>query len=443
MSKPITNENRKAYSQAYNESTVRQIATLAFAKADIKDASYNLKDAKNTNFQFSIDIKTLPVTNQERSGRCWLFSALNVLREKIAADLNMENFELSQSYMAFWDKFERANSFLENIMATADLPTDDRNVSFLLATGVHDGGQWEMFANVVRKYGLVPKNVYPETYQSSHTGSVNHILNQSLKAEAVKLRKMVKDNADEAALQAEKEACLAKVYAYLCSCYTEPPVEFDFEYVDKDKNYHLEKGFTPESFYQKYIGDYFDHVISIINAPTADKEYHKTYTVRYLTNVVGGHDVVHLNLTMDEFKEAVIKQLSDGKVVWFGSDVGHDGDREKGLWDDKAYNLPLTTGLDLTLTKAEGLDYLFSAMNHAMVITGVNLVDGKPTKWKIENSWGDQSGLKGYYACSDSWFDKYVYQAAVEDRYLGELAEFAKQDPIMLEAWDPMGTLAD
>ena len=328
-------------------------------------------------------------------------------------------------------------------MATADLPTDDRNVSFILSTGVHDGGQWEMFANIVRKYGIVPKSVYGETYQSSHSQGPNRYLNQALKREAAVLRDMIHNGASEEELQAEKNSMMSKVYSFLCSCYNEPPCTFDLEYTDKDKKYHIVKNMTPHRFCEEYVGDLLDNSVSVINAPTKDKEFHKTYTIRYLTNVVGGHDVVHLNLTMEEMKAAIIAQLSAGKVVWFGSDVGHDGERKKGIWDDNAYNVSLMTGLDLDINKENGLDYGFSAMNHAMVITGVNLEDGKPTKWKIENSWGDDAGNKGYYICSDSWFDKYVYQAAIEKEYLGDLAALADQEPIMLEAWDPMGTLAD
>jgi len=440
---PITEKELQSWSRDYRESPERQLATLALSKTSVKDAIYSVGDSFRMTQKFSIDIPTLPVTDQKHSGRCWLFSATNVLRERVAKTLNLEDFQLSQSYLAFWDKFERCNLFLENILETADKPTDDRNVAFLLTTGVHDGGQWEMFANIVRKYGLVPRDVYGETFQSGNTGSMNALLNRSLKHCAARLRTMACASAGEEALRAEKERMLGTIYAFLCSCYTEPPKTFDFEYVDKDKQYHRENGMTPLGFYEKYVGDLLEKTVSIINAPTADKAFHKTYTVRYLGNVVGGREVCHLNLPMDEFKAAIVRQLEAGKVVWFGSDVGKHGERDKGVWDDRSYNAALMTGLELELTKAEALDYWFSAMNHAMVITGVNLTDGKPNRWKIENSWGDKGGEKGYYVCSDSWFDSYVYQAAVEAEYLGDLAELAKQPPIMLEAWDPMGTLAD
>ena len=439
----ISQQQLADWSADYNGCAQRRLATMALSKSDLSAVAYVPQNGFAMKQKFSVEIPTLEVTNQQASGRCWLFAATNVLRERIAKELNLEKFELSQSYLAFWDKFERANYFLESILETANLPADDRTVSFVLATGVHDGGQWDMFANIVEKYGVVPKDVYNETYQSCHTNSMNHYLNRNLKICAAKLRTMAAEGRPEAEIQATKSEMLGRVYGFLCSCYTEPPRTFDFEYVDKDKNYHIEKGMTPASFCEKYVGDLLKKTVSVIHAPTKDKPYHKTYTIRMLGNVVGGREVRHLNLTMDEFKAAVIAQMQAGKVVWFGSDVGKFGEREKGVWDDQSFDAALLTGLDMEISKADALDYGFSAMNHAMVLTGVQLEDGRPVRWKIENSWGDANGEKGYYVCSDSWFDQYVFQAAVEREYLGDLAALADQTPAVLEPWDPMGTLAD
>ncbi len=439
---PITEKELAEWSLAYAGSAERQLATLAFSKTDIADAVFSGRDAFSMTHTFSVEIPTMRVTDQQKSGRCWLFAATNVLRERIAKDLDLEDFQLSQSYLAFWDKFERCNYFLESVLDTAALPVGDRTVSFILAGGVYDGGQWEMFANIARKYGLVPRDVYGETKQSAFTGSMNHYLNRALKHDAARLRALVADGASAETLRAEKEAMLGQLYGFLCSCYTEPPKVFDFEYVDKSKTYHVERGLTPQGFFDRYARELLDRTVSVINAPTADKPWHKTYTVRYLGNVIGGRGVRHLNLPIDEFKAAILSQLEAGKIVWFGADSGKFGNREQGVWDDRCFHAEQMTGLDLSLSKAEALDYHYSAMGHAMVFTGVNVVDGKPNRWKIENSWGDASGRKGYYVCSDSWFDQYVYQAAVEREYLGELAVLADQEPIELDPWDPMGTLA-
>ena len=312
---PVTERQLQVWSDAYAACPQRRLATRALSKCDLNDVAFVSAGAQAMRQKFSLEIETLEVTNQQSSGRCWLFAALNVLRERIAKEKNLEAFELSQSYLAFWDKFERCNYFLESILETAGLPTDDRTVAHILSTGVHDGGQWDMFVNVVRKYGVVPKDVFDETYQSSHTAAMNRVLNQSLKACAARLRAMVAAGEGEDAIQAEKESMLGRIYGFLCSCYGEPPASFDFEYVDKDKAYHIEKGLTPLDFCAKYVGDLLDRTVSLIHAPTQDKPYHKTYTVRFLGNVVGGGDVRHLNLTLDEFKGAILRQLEAGKVV--------------------------------------------------------------------------------------------------------------------------------
>ena len=421
----------------------RRLAARALSKTDLNDVAFVPAAAGRLRHKFSLEIPTLPAANQKSSGRCWLFAACNVLREGIARARNLDRFELSQSYLAFWDKFERCNYFLESILETAGLPADDRTVMFILQTGVHDGGQWDMFANIVRKYGIVPKDVFDETHQSENTRQMNYVLNRYLKRCAAGLRRLASSGADGAALQAEKEAMLSKAYGFLASCYGEPPARFDFEYVDKDRHYHVEENLTPLAFAERCgVPQLLGDTVSVIHAPTKDKPYGKTYTIRFLGNVAGGREVRHLNLALEDFKAAILAQLRDGKPVWFGSDVGHFGERNLGIWDDRCFDFGLLSGLPMDVSKEDALDMGLSAMDHAMVLTGVHLENGKPMRWKIENSWGDEHGEKGYYICSDSWFDLYVYQAAVERRYLGEKAGLYDQTPAVLEPWDPMGTLA-
>ncbi|MBR4710589.1 MAG: C1 family peptidase [Clostridia bacterium] len=439
----ITQQQLDKWTAAWEASPERQLAALALSASDLKQVAYSQQAANRMHQHFSLELQTLPVANQKHSGRCWLFAAANVLREGIAKELGLERFELSQSWLAFWDKFERANYFLERIAETAGLPTDDRTVSFILQTGVHDGGQWTMFVNIVEKYGIVPKDAFDETWQSGNTRSMNYLVNRALKAAAPKLRALIRGGASAEEIRALKDDVLGRIWGFLCSCYGEPPKTFDFEYTDKDKVFHAERGLTPKAFADRYASRILADTVSVIHAPTADKPLHRTYTIRFLGNVEGGRPVVHLNLAMDELKAAIIRQLQAGKVVWFGSDVSHDGQRELGIWDDRCFGFELLSGLDLEISKEDALDYGFAAMNHAMVITGVNLVDGRPDRWKIENSWGDENGEKGYYVCSDTWFDRYVFQAAIEREYLGDLADLAKQEPAVLEPWDPMGTLAD
>lgn len=444
MSSNITPADLAGFREGYRADPMRQAMTRVLYTTDISKVICRPDDARKMVFKFSTDIKTMKSTNQKSSGRCWLFAATNVLREHIAKELNLEDFELSQSYMAFWDKFERCNYFFEAILETADLPLNDRTVNFLLQGGLSDGGQWDMFTSLVRKYGVVPKDAMPETFQTSNTRGSNQYISKFMRKNALSLRKMAAGGASREALEAEKKALLAKCFSFLSSCYGEPPETFDFEYVDKDKNFHRESGMTPLSFRDKYFDGVWDDYVSLIHAPTADKPFDRLYTIKYLGNVAEDKGVRHINLTMEELKAAVLRQLQDGEVVWFGSDCGKFGDRDSRFWDDQSFDSLPATGLDVAMTKEEMLDCCDSAMNHAMCFTGVNIgEDGKPNRWKIENSWGSEGLNEGYYMASDSWFDLLVYQAVVHKKYLGDKAAILDTDPIVLDPWDPIGSLAD
>ena len=444
MSSNITPADLAGFREGYRADPMRQAMTRVLYTTDISKVICRPDDARKMVFKFSTDIKTMKSTNQKSSGRCWLFAATNVLREHIAKELNLEDFELSQSYMAFWDKFERCNYFFEAILETAGLPLNDRTVNFLLQGGLSDGGQWDMFTSLVRKYGVVPKDAMPETFQTSNTRGSNQYISKFMRKNALSLRKMAAGGASREALEAEKKALLAKCFSFLSSCYGEPPETFDFEYVDKDKNFHRESAMTPLSFRDKYLDGVWDDYVSLIHAPTADKPFDRLYTIKYLGNVAEDKGIRHVNLTMEELKAAVLRQLQDGEVVWFGSDCGKFGDRDSRFWDDQSFDSLPATGLDVAMTKEEMLDCCDSAMNHAMCFTGVNIgEDGKPNRWKIENSWGSEGLNEGYYMASDSWFDLLVYQAVVHKKYLGDKAAILDTDPIVLDPWDPIGSLAD
>ena len=394
-------------------------------------------------YNFDINIKTMSATNQKASGRCWLFAATNVCREIIAAKCNIGEFELSQSYLAFYDRLEKSNYLLESVIELIDKDYDDRTLTFLLENGVGDGGQWDMFVNLVNKYGLCPKNVFPETNTSSATRDTAQVINFNIRKFA-SVAKALYQNKGLDAVRKVKDELLDKIYVLLSDAYGLVPQSFDFEYTDKDGKYHLEKGFNPVSFKERFLGNVLDDFVSLINAPTKDKPFGKTYTIAYLGNVVGGKDVKHLNVTMDRMKELILAQLKDNRIVWFGSDVGFYGDRELGVWDDQKFDLETPFGLSLMMDKGESLDYHASQMNHAMCITGVSFKDNEPRKWKIENSWGMERGKNGYYIMSNTWFDQFVYQAVVDKKYLNEKELKALEEkPIVLKPWDPMGSLAD
>lgn len=438
----ISKEHLSKLLKDYKNEKVFDVARHALANSEIPNVALNKDNVKEMDFNFDINIETMDATNQKASGRCWIFAATNVLREMIAKEKNIKFFELSQSYIAFYDKLEKLNYTLEALIEMIDKDYDDRTLQFMLA-GIGDGGQWDMFVSVVKKYGVCPKNAFPETYTSSATRYINSLVNAEVRRFASDSRKVFAKGGMDAVYQL-KNQLMDRFYRALVSVYGLPPEKFDFEYTDSKNVCHVEKGYTPESFFEKYVGNKLDEYVSIINAPTKDKPFGKSYTVKYLGNVVGGKQVKHLNLPMERMKELILSQLKDNQIVWFGSDVASYGDRVNGVWDDGLFDFKSLLELDIKMDKGESLDFRSSAMNHAMCITGVAIRDGKPTKWKIENSWGTANGQKGYYIMSASWFDQYTYQAVINKKYLTKEELAAYEDkPIELKPWDPMGSLAD
>jgi len=393
---------------------------------------------------FSLDLTKDKVSDQKASGRCWMFAALNTFRHKMIAGFQLEDFELSQAHTFFWDKYEKSNWFLEQVIATADQELTSRKVKFLLDTPQQDGGQWDMVVALFEKYGVVPKSVYPESISSSNSRELNQILNKLLRQDAQILRELVVEGADLAELQAKKEELLQEVFNFLAMNLGLPPRQFDFSYRDKDNHFHSESGLTPQTFYQKYVDLKLDDYVSIINAPTADKPYGRSYTVEMLGNVVGSKPVRYLNVEMDRLKELAIAQMQAGETVWFGSDVGQSSNRKAGVMAEGMHDFTASMDIRLTQDKAGRLDYSESLMTHAMVLTGVDLDEnGKAKKWKVENSWGEKVGNKGYFVASDAWMDEYTYQIVVRKEFLtaAELAAY-EAEPTVLSPWDPMGALA-
>ena len=432
-------KQNKQYAKSQKDTILRHALVTNPLPNVVRSNDYSAK----TDFKFKIDLNTMKATNQKSSGRCWIFAACNVLREIIGNKLGIKDFEISQSHIAFYDKYEKFNYALESIIDLIEDDPDDRVLAHVLELGIQDGGQWDMFVNIVKKYGICPKNVMIETYQSSNTGAMNQLINVQIRKFAATAQRLYKEKGLEE-VRKLKDEVLAKMYSFLCNCYGVPVDKFSFEYVDKDGKYTNSKNFTPKSFFEAYIGDSIDEYVSIINSPTADKPFMKTYTIAYLGNVIGAKDITHLNLPIERLKELVFNQLKDGSIVWFGSDCSKEGNREDGIWDDHQFDYANAFGLDYDYSKEDALNYHISVMNHAMCITGVSHENGKPTKWKIENSWGTDRANAGYYIMSDSWFDKYVYQAVVNIKYLNDEEKAAlKQEKIILKPWDPMGSLAD
>lgn len=444
MGKEITFDQLKNYEETFTACRGNRIAMNAVTNSGVYAASKNPEAFRTDLHQFSISLEQGEITNQKRSGRCWMFAALNTLRFQVIKKLNLETFELSQAYTLFYDKLEKANYFLESILETLDQPTDSRLIAWLLMAPVNDGGQWDMICALVEKYGVVPKACMPETYSSSNTGEMNSVVTEKLREDACVLRTAYQQGKSLEELRTMKEEMMSTIYNMLTICLGVPPKTVDLEVRDKDKKFIRDTGLTPQEFFHKYVGLDLSDYISVINAPTQDKPYWRSFTVKFLGNVRGGRPVKYVNLPIEELKKAAIAQMKDGDPVWFGCDVGKSSERTEGLMALDLFDTKDLFKTDFTMTKAQRLDYGHSLMTHAMTFQGVDLDDaGRPTRWRVENSWGKDTGKDGYYVMTDDWFNEYTYQVVVNKKYLpAEALAAYEQAPIELEPWDPMGSLA-
>ncbi|MCI2048518.1 MAG: C1 family peptidase [Lachnospiraceae bacterium] len=445
MDKAIKEKDLRQFGRVFDSSETAHVAMNAVVKNGINASALNSAAGAIYPRVFPIEVEAGEVCNQKKSGRCWMFASLNVMRIDVMKKLNLKNMELSQSYPFFYDKLERSNMFLETMLETLEEPLDGRLMAFLLQDPVGDGGQWDMFRSLIDKYGVVPQEIYPESQASSNSRELHDWLTRKLRGWACELRQRHEAGESVAALRASKEKMMEDVYRMLAITLGRPPMSFTWEARDKDGHFVQVADITPQDFFRKYVGWNLDDRITVINAPTADKPYHRTYTVKYLGNVEGGkYPVKYLNLPMEDLKALAVAQLRDGQTVWFGSDVDQFSDDKIGHLALDAMEVGRLFGVDFPMTKAQRLDYGESLMTHAMVITGVDLDEkGNPVRWKVENSWGKEVGKDGFYVMSDEWFSEYAYQILLDRKYLSE-EQRAELDtkPKVLQPWDPMGSLA-
>jgi len=380
------------------------------------------------------------VTNQKKSGRCWLFAGLNLLRAGAADKLGVKDFEFSQNYVLFWDKFERSNFFLEAIIETADRDVDDRTVAHLLSDPIGDGGQWNMFVALVRKHGLVPKTSMPETESSSATAQMNDILRKLLRQGARDLRALEGLEAQ----RDRKQEILTDIHRVLSIHLGTPPQKFLWQWKDSDKGFHRDGWTTPAEFAAAYVQLPVEEFVCLVHDPRESSPVGRTFTVDFLGNVIDAPPVVYLNVEIELMKQLTQDAIIGGEPVWFGCDVGKQMNADLGYWDAKLYDYSAVYDTEFTLDKAERLVHHETLMTHAMLFTGVDVVDGKPRRWRVENSWGDEKADSGFWTMNDSWFGEHVFEIAVRRSALpAELQARLDDEPIVLPAWDPMGALAD
>ena len=417
MSNSITNELLASFESIDNDLEVRK-ARRAVTKNGLVNSSIDELKVRENIDVFSINVPCGEITNQRHSGRCWMFAGLNVIRTILFDKLGVKNIELSQAYLQFYDKLEKANFFLTEAMKRLDTPLDDQEVIFLLNSAIGDGGHWAMFTNLVNKYGVVPSAAMPDNAVNSDTTELNTYLSKILDGDYKKLRSL--KNNSKAELEDEKEKMLKEIYRVLVISLGVPPKSFEFEYEDKDGNYKKIGKTTPKEFFSKYVEEDLGDWIALANAPLEGYKPYTKYVAPLVNNVVGGEPVTFINVEIEEIKNALIASLKDKRVCWFAAEVSLDSLRKDGYLVKDIYNLDELTGIDTSsLNKGEKLDYRYAYCSHAMTFTGVNLDDnGKPNRYKLENTWGTENGKKGFYVMDDAWFNEYVYQVIVNSKYI-------------------------
>lgn len=426
------------------ESTKVALARNAATQVGIEAASLNREKIQHTSTAVSHRLDDWKATSQKKSGRCWLFSSLNFLRSRARESLGIKNFEFSQSYVFFWDKFERANWFLTDIIATSDEPVDGRLVQFLLGDVLGDGGQWDMAVSVYMKYGLVPKEVMPESEASTNSRPMNARLRAVLHIGALRLREAIAAGASAEEVDAQRRKILADVWKILVVCLGEPPVRFNWQWRDDEGNFHRDGEITPHEFYERHVGVDLSEYICLVDDPRPENPKGSMETVEHLGNVVGGRPIRYLNAPVEEIKRIAAAQIAAGEAVWFGADVSQPYDRGLGFFVTGIHDYDGLFDVDFSSTKLERVRSGESAMDHAMLFTGVDLDEaGQPRAWRVENSWGDEPGDSGFFTMDDQWFTDNVFEVVVPKSALPEdLAAAVDSEPIVLPAWDPMGTLA-
>ena len=445
MRDSISKNNISKFNKDFKSNPTNKISRNALTRSQINNIAMDWDAFRMIDHTYSdvVNNEMKKVTNQKASGRCWGFAGLNLMRISLSEKYNLGDFEFSQNYFMFFDKLEKSNYFLENILKTLDESYDSRLMMHLLHSPVQDGGQWDMFVNLIEKYGVVPQSVMAESFQSSQSRMMNQFLTRKLREFAWTLREMNGKGKKLSELRKEKEKMMSVIYSMLCVCLGDPPTKFDWQTRDKKNKFIRLTDLTPVDFYKKHSNVNLKDKVCLIHAPMSNKKMNELYTVSFLGNVVGGQIIKYANVEIEDIKRAAIKSIKNNESIWFGCDVGKMFHRDLGLMDMDLYDYDALFGTTFPMNKATRLEYGDSQMTHAMLFTGVDLVDNKPVKWRVENSWGNKSGDKGYFLMTDKWFDEYNYEVVIDKKYLpSKLIKLFDENPKKLNPWDPMGALA-
>ena len=412
----------------------------ALAANSIDALAKNQQNAGALDTYFNIETKKQSITNQKSSGRCWMFSGMNVLRANFAKRTDSLKVTFSQDYLFFYDQLEKANLMLQGVIDTGKKPIDDQRVQFFFHHPLNDGGTFCGVADLTEKYGLVPTEVQPETYSAESTSRMSRIISSKLREQGLELRKMVNEGKKAKDIQQRKTEMLSEIYHMLVITLGEPVKEFTYAFRDKNgKALTPVKTYTPQSFYQEVVGEKLNGTfIMVMNDPR--REYYKTYEVEYDRHTYDGHNWKYLNLPMEDIEQLAIASLKDGRKLYSSYDVGKQLDRKRGYADTENYDYESLFGTTFGMNKAERISTFDSGSTHAMTLTAVDLdADGKPLKWKVENSWGSDSGHQGCIIMTARWFREYMFRLVVDKKYVSEkLLKDYDQKPIMVMPEDPL-----
>ena len=429
----ISAEMLAKISDRYEGNAADKALRNALATTPINTLAMNAENAAMIDTHFSDRVRTKGITDQKSSGRCWLFTGLNVLRAKMMDKYELPGMEFSQNYLFFYDQLEKANLFLQGVIDTKDLPFEDRKVDWLFSNPLSDGGQFTGVSNLITKYGLVPAEAMPETYQSDNTSQMANLLKLKLREYGLELREAPKSK-----VQDMKIRQLSEIYRMLALCLGEPVQEFEWTRCDKNNNIVSRKKYTPKSFYDEFIGeDLENNYVMIMNDPC--REYGKVYEIDYDRHVYDGHNWLYINLPIERIKEMAIASIKDNTAMYFSCDVGKFANSKKGVLDINNFDYESLMGVTFGMDKKERVQTHASGSSHAMTLIAVDIVEGKPVKWMVENSWGPASGYQGNYIMTDEWFNEYMFRLVVEKKYVpADVLKMLDQKPVQLPAWDPM-----
>lgn len=429
----ITQDMLNQIKSSYKHTPADKAIYNAMAETSIAILAKNHENLANFDTNFTNKVVSHGITDQQQSGRCWLFTGLNVLRAQMMAKYGLEEMEFSQNYCFFYDQLEKANLFLQGIIDTREKPMDDKMVEWLFRNPISDGGQFTGISDIIGKYGVVPSSVMPETYSSENTSQIARLVGLKLREFGLQLRDEAAKGVKVSALEAKKTEMLSTVYRMLALAFGEPVERFTWTINSETKEY------TPLSFYQEYLGnDLTNNYVMLMNDPS--REYYKCYEIDFDRHVYDGKNWTYVNLPVEDIKAMAIESIKDSTMMYFSCDVAKFLDSKRGTLDLKNFDYESLMGTTFGMNKKQRVQTFASGSSHAMTLMAVDLdKDGKPKKWMVENSWGAEAGYKGHLIMTDEWFDEYMFRLVVEKKYVPEkVLNILKQKPIRLPAWDPM-----